>query len=493
MNKAISINILLSLTILLTHNTEVYCQLLQDGFETERLASTDWEKNFHGQGYSILLDSQTFYSGNKSMKISKNPNSEGETAYTFKTLSFKDEQPKKLIFSGRIKTEDVDKWANLWAIIKDSSGNVLYYEDEKDFSVGGTTDWTDIQLPVLIDSRSAELKVGIGLEGSGTAWFDSLSFGEMAKRDSTPRKALEYLKAAIDTIKDNSLMRDSIDWDDYSKQLLVYTDGVKTIRDTYPIIRYGIYMLSDNHSRFLTPPDSLAASTNPDTSSQAANYEKPTASYLGNNTGYISVPAFSGAGDLSNEYATILQKAIRKVDKEENICGWVIDLRNNQGGNMYPMIAGLGPILEEGKLGEFHTPDTVATWQYVEGKAIGEHVNATVKNPYKIEATDIPVAVLIGPKTASSGEAVAISFMSKPNTKTFGLPSGGYTTGNSAYDLSDGATLIIAGAVMADRTGKAYYGKIYPDEEISFSKVEKNDEVVNRAIDWLSKQNVCQQ
>ena len=33
------------------------------------------------------------------------------------------------------------------------------------------------------------------------------------------------------------------------------------------------------------------------------------------------------------------------------LIGWIVDLRTDGGGNMWPMMAGLGPILGEGIMG----------------------------------------------------------------------------------------------------------------------------------------------
>ena len=50
-------------------------------------------------------------------------------------------------------------------------------------------------------------------------------------------------------------------------------------------------------------------------------------------------------------------------------CGWIIDLRGNGGGNMYPMLAGLKPFLGDTVLGAFVGPDkTRANW--VAGRGI---------------------------------------------------------------------------------------------------------------------------
>ncbi|MGV9658891.1 S41 family peptidase [Streptomyces koyangensis] len=57
-----------------------------------------------------------------------------------------------------------------------------------------------------------------------------------------------------------------------------------------------------------------------------------------------------------------------------------------------------------------------------------------------------PVAVLTGPRTASAGEAVAIAFRERPDTRTFGDPTSGVPTANAPYPLSDGALVVLTTA-----------------------------------------------
>ena len=66
--------------------------------------------------------------------------------------------------------------------------------------------------------------------------------------------------------------------------------------------------------------------------------------------GYVNIPDFSGGGEAATEFADVLQGEIERVDVE-GVCGWVVDLRKNYGGNMWPMLAGVGPVLGEGIAG----------------------------------------------------------------------------------------------------------------------------------------------
>jgi len=150
---------------------------------------------------------------------------------------------------------------------------------------------------------------------------------------------------------------------------------------------------------------------------------------------------------------------------------------------MYPMIAGLAPIIGEGTYGYFVLPKKEPEeWYYKKGKC-GEEKNQVlkVKHSYTLKNDSIKIAVLIGGNTASSGEATAISFIGKKNVKTFGNPSGGYTTGNEDYKLPNDYWMALATCWFADRNGKLYLHNIEPDvilekgitEEKIFSTVQK--------------------
>ena len=54
----------------------------------------------------------------------------------------------------------------------------------------------------------------------------------------------------------------------------------------------------------------------------------------------------------------------------------------------------------------------------------------------------------------------------RPNTRSFGTPSFGVSTGNQTFPLSDGATLYLTTVALADRNGVTYNGRIEPDEVI---------------------------
>ena len=75
---------------------------------------------------------------------------------------------------------------------------------------------------------------------------------------------------------------------------------------------------------------------------------------LAGNIGYIAVPAVK-AGAVAPYYPDIMQQIIADIDQTPT-CGWVVDLQGNTGGSFGPMLAGIGPVLGEGRVGSFTPP-----------------------------------------------------------------------------------------------------------------------------------------
>ncbi len=203
---------------------------------------------------------------------------------------------------------------------------------------------------------------------------------------------------------------------------------------------------------------------------------------------YIEVPAFYGNKRMEQHYADTLQKTIRRLDSS-HLKGWIIDLRRNGGGNMYPMIAGLGPILGEGRLGYFVLSDHKEDWFYRRG-ASGQNkdIVTRVKTPYQVKRPSLAVALLTGRKTASSGEITLISFLGSGRHRMFGEPTAGLTTGNEVYTLKDGAELVLTTTKDADKTGRVFEGPIQPNKPIGFDWAvfgTRRDPAVKAAISWL--------
>jgi hypothetical protein len=302
--------------------------------------------------------------------------------------------------------------------------------------------------------------------------------------------ARTYLNAALDIMQGNSINRYKIDWPTFRENAFAEAGPAQTTADTYDAIRFALRALGDNHS-FFQPPGGQSEDIVGPLLFDAA----PSAQHLGDSIGYVEVSAFSGSGDEANALATSYHRMIEGVDTL-GVCGWVVDLRGNLGGNMWPMVAGVGPIAGEGILGFFVDPDSVVTtWRYVEGKSMLETSTVTqASDPYELLNPDPPVAVLTDGRTASSGEATTIAFRGRPDSRSFGEPTWGVSTANRGYTLSDGARLVLTVSTMADRTGTLYGEKVIPDQIVEGLKTgdPATDLPLRSAMEWLQAQAACE-
>lgn len=282
-----------------------------------------------------------------------------------------------------------------------------------------------------------------------------------------PDSVYKYIDAAINTMQQYSIRKDSLNWKEIRANTFEKAKGATSYDQTYPAIRDALFSLGDNHSFFKTPEQHKQWLGMEDTTSN--QIKLPEGKMIENNIGFITINSFfSGNPTQQLLYASKLHEILKNLDSR-NPSGWVIDLRWNRGGNMWPMLAGIGPLLGEGALGRFvEIEGKYTSWSYCNGEArMDNKIMMKIPHPYKLKNFDIPVAVFISDRTASSGEAILISFIGRPNTKTFGSPTAGLTTGNRSYFLPDGAQLILTSTVFADRKGNIYGQKILPDIDLS--------------------------
>lgn len=307
-------------------------------------------------------------------------------------------------------------------------------------------------------------------------------------------ETLAYLQEAISIMEENSLNRDKVNWEALKAKVFIIARGAHTPSDTYAVIESALADLGDRHSVFLTP---LRVK-----SWQGGEHENPLpeVKLLDNNSniGYIKLPGYSGdVGEKSNEYATAVHAQISEVDAQ-NPCGWIVDLRSNGGGNMWPMLASIGPILGEGRIGSYVYPSgSEELWYYDDGRVLlDDEMMVQVEGAaYQLNNPLPPVAVLFNRSTASSGEAVAIAFRGRPNTRSFGEDTASLTTNNEPFELSDGAMMMLTIAVFADRTGEAfgYNIRVNPDRYVrsGVENLSKREYTLQVAARWLLEQDTC--
>ncbi|MEQ9810819.1 S41 family peptidase [Streptococcus jiangjianxini] len=134
--------------------------------------------------------------------------------------------------------------------------------------------------------------------------------------------------------------------------------------------------------------------------------------------------------------------------------GVILDLSDNTGGNMIPMLIGLSSILPNGRLFSSVNKYNQRTSFDLSNNRIDNQETIALADP--IHKKKGPVAVIMGKRTASSGEVVGLSFKGLNDIRHFGQDSAGYTTGNVVFWLYDGAQINLTTSTLIDRQGKHY-------------------------------------
>jgi len=225
-------------------------------------------------------------------------------------------------------------------------------------------------------------------------------------------------------------------------------------------------------------------------------YRPPRAALYGP-LGYIELPGF-GVPERATDYVAVANEQIGIIDRR-GACGWIVDLRLDHGGDYRPMVSAVGSILGEGTFAGWLAPDGATRWVSYDDGMIRDNgyvvSDLLAANERYALATPMPlVAVLLGPGTTSSGEVTALAFLGRPDSKSFGTKTGGFTTANQTFRLFDGSALVLAVSAMVDRSGQTYLDGIVPDHVVAggwSTFGTEDDPVIQAASKWLLAQDAC--
>lgn len=291
-------------------------------------------------------------------------------------------------------------------------------------------------------------------------------------------EAEAYLTAALDTMEAVTLGGDSLPWPLVRDSAFYYAYGARRPSDTYGAIHWAL--LRANKHSFLQARRLGAVSE-----------------LIDGRYGYIRVPQRGGAAVA---LADSLHTAIGSLEAG-GVCGWIVDLRGNGGGNMWPMLAGIGPLLGDSIVGYFGSGMEAQGWYYRLGVSGVRHpgggldtASQVTVEPVELSKKLPPVAVLIDGGTGSSGEAVAVAFLGRPTTRTFGEPSAGFATVNRGSPLPDGANMVVTTGYYADRRRIQIPERVEPDESVPGGVEDwpfPTDRVAEAAKRWLSGERAC--
>lgn len=372
---------------------------------------------------------------------------------------------RRIALSAELYSEGAQAPGWLWIRIEGDSG-------EPEFQGNAVSDRTRNArlrtLTVPVSPTARRIAYGVVHRGSGSTRVSGLSLRLVDDGPATP-EADAVLDAAIELVRERAYYAGRIDWDVLPDQLRRMNRGASSAADAYPVIQFMLRRLGDRHSFLMSP----AAAK----SSAAAGRGNPPMQVQAGADGIVRivVPTYAGSDPTALvDFAKNGQSEIQAAASHAR-CGFLVDLRENQGGNMWPMMGGLRALLGEPPYG-FHVnrKDVRSPWR--------------LPNVYPKVAADLsekPLAILTGPKTASSGEAVAIALHGRKRTRSFGEATRGLSSSNSVWPLPDGGNLVLTTGLQADRNGSVYGSALLPDEPT------ENDNAPAAAASWLERDSHC--
>lgn len=317
------------------------------------------------------------------------------------------------------------------------------------------------------------------------------------------------LREAIELLSTRPLGHERVDWKAVEQELLESLRKDDSDHAAHSAISKAVAKLNDPHARFSPPPPPVpttaAPAATPETPAKSvavptrpAVPTQPEGQVLEGHIGYLVVPGCK-APDVEGlrQYATAAAAELVRLNAAQPKA-WIIDLRLNGGGNIWPMLLGLHPLLGDGpqmtmvKGGKIQSRFGVsdrAAWIQWEGKPDREtQLDWGPTPPTTIRPFTGRIAILLGPWTMSSGESLAICFAGRDNTRTFGEKTSGFTTVNNDFRLSDGSTLTLPVSRMGDRRGNEFNGPLVPQQPTPFGDwPEPADAATRAAIEWLLK------
>ncbi|WP_447595719.1 S41 family peptidase [Stenotrophomonas rhizophila] len=303
----------------------------------------------------------------------------------------------------------------------------------------------------------------------------------------------------LDLLQQQSLYRDRVDWSKARAALAAAGEPAQTRRLLDDLIQRS----SGGHGRWISANQQRTQSQRAQASQTAMGAAPPQTEDASTGPtarlGWIKVGAYmddqtqpQGVQYQARKQAAIALQARIQAQDDGNRCGWVVDLRSNTGGNMWPMLLGMGPLLGDAKgadpVGMFLLADKRQPWAYREGAVWldGKAVVGSRNTQYTLRHPGAPVAVLFGPRTASSGEASVLAFRGRAASRSFGQPSAGYSTANTPQRLPDGSLLLLTGSVIADRNGVGDGNRLQPDVIVA-----EGQDATTAAQAWLLAQPAC--
>lgn len=266
-----------------------------------------------------------------------------------------------------------------------------------------------------------------------------------------PPTPKQYVAQAM-SFADRGIYAGGGEWSGARSEAIRKAADCRSYEETYPVIQEALKVAGGKHSAIRSPEDLedfVQAQALPECS-------------LENGILTLRLPPCSMDSGKSDAYTSAVLTVLR--DRRAEIRGVILDLRDNTGGDMGPMVAAVSPLLPDGTVLQF---DLAGSRQDVtlSGGVVAGGGSRTEAEALKKLA--VPVAVLQNGMTASSGEAVLLCFKGMDQVRFFSSDTAGYCSVNNVRTLYDGARIQLTVGSDVDRTGRIYCEDPIPPDVVT--------------------------
>src|SRR2546423_13644564 len=204
-------------------------------------------------------------------------------------------------------------------------------------------------------------------------------------RTSCIQHANRLLDEALLLMQKYYYKKDSVQWDTLVRAARSRFNLSGSCDDAFETLKWCFRQINERHSFIMTPVKAAIYNGNINSGDNTAAkvYGPIGHELIETDIAYIDVPWISTADSgICIHFADSLQKLIAGFD-QQGIRKWIIDLRNNTGGNCWPMLTGLGPLLGNGVYGYFVSSTEKIPFSYMDGRMMqGKHERCVVSSPH---------------------------------------------------------------------------------------------------------------
>lgn len=308
----------------------------------------------------------------------------------------------------------------------------------------------------------------------------SLSLRLNAQKQLSPKDSIAtFYDQLFVALKKEYLHKNSINWAQVENETKQHLSAYPSFKSSLKEITTLFNRIGATHSKVYLQNEAYGATVNiPSKEHRSDQWNtkyaaKPSfeTKILDGKYAYVLMPPMKFE-DISSEnihrIAQPLYDQIAELKAQHNIEGWIIDLRINTGGNVYPMLLALYDLLGDNDIWGGLNADKkqVNKIKLANGKYLNNGKKVSYINPKGKPIDQAKVAIITSVMTASSGEVTAIAFKGRANTTFIGEKTMGMTTGNFLRVLPFDYKLILSIVYDCDRNGN-YYEQLVPDTIIS--------------------------